>query len=382
MKRFVLLTCAALLGALVVLVPSSASASTSTIRMSPVSFLGQNFTGQTPVGQTDRATFHVGVNPLPSGTVSITGVDITGPNASDFTLLNDGCTGTTIGPGIDCQGTVQFAPSATGVRTATLTVHSDAANDPASQTISSIGGPVPRLCNIPSGTLDYGNVYIGRSSDPDDTSIPFRNCGLADLHISGVSVTRDSAFSMVTDQCTGATLPAGSFTRCWVITQFTPTTAGPASATLTISSDSFDSPTVIPLSGRGIADTDLGVVVSADPNPAKTHQGLDYKITVTNYGPFDEPAGANTIMGFFLYDGQGFIDMKPSVGCTTPAVGDAGGLICPLGPLAVGASVTFKIDVRVTAKPRGSVGGQAILQGSIADLNTNNNAVTLLVPVG
>jgi hypothetical protein len=55
-----------------------------------------------------------------SANLSITGINIAGANASDFTVMTQNCIGVQIMPGGTCTVTVAFTPSAAGTRTATL----------------------------------------------------------------------------------------------------------------------------------------------------------------------------------------------------------------------------------------------------------------------
>jgi hypothetical protein len=47
---------------------------------------------------------------------------IGGPNAGDFTIAGDGCSGQTLAPGASCTIQVQFAPSGLGARSAALDI--------------------------------------------------------------------------------------------------------------------------------------------------------------------------------------------------------------------------------------------------------------------
>jgi len=351
---------------------SVAAASGGTILVSPIPPWGQVI-----VGQSTSHGFQIGLVSSQSPPVTITGLVIGGTDPGDFSVVGDGCTGVTLQPfgPISCNAGVAFAPTALGSRSATLSISSDAQVSPVVLPLGGVGGPLPQLCILPAGTVDFGRVFVGGT--PDVEGLHLANCGLADLHITNVTIGGDSDFSLIGNGCVGTTIPPSG--SCAASIQFAPTIDGAASATLTVESDSFDGSHSAPLVGTGVADTDLGITALADPDPVQTHHGLDYTITVTNFGPLVEPGGSD--MSFFLYDGQGFIDVKPSAGCLAPAVGGSGGLLCPFGPLAVGASVTLKIDVNVTAKPKGAVGGLASMVSAISDLNSANDFMNLVVPV-
>jgi hypothetical protein len=61
-----------------------------------------------------------GTSDLHVGTITVAG-----PNATDFSILSDGCSSTTVHPLAHCTLTVKFTPGATGLRAATLNVPID-----------------------------------------------------------------------------------------------------------------------------------------------------------------------------------------------------------------------------------------------------------------
>jgi hypothetical protein len=65
-----------------------------------------------------------------SGPLTISSVGMSGVNPGDFTISSDACTGATLGTGQACSVGVQFAPTATGDRSARLTITDDASGSP------------------------------------------------------------------------------------------------------------------------------------------------------------------------------------------------------------------------------------------------------------
>ena len=90
------------------------------------------------LGSAQTATVTAGTLPLQIARVTTTGVD-----RDDFLPVADGCGGATLAPGDSCTVGVRFAPSATGARTAALTLASDAAVEP-QLALSGSGGDAPR----------------------------------------------------------------------------------------------------------------------------------------------------------------------------------------------------------------------------------------------
>jgi hypothetical protein len=82
---------------------------------------------------------------------------ITGISASgDFTLQSNGC-GTSLAPSEICQLTVDFTPKATGPRTGTLTVASDAPESPQSVSLSGMGTDFSLSADPSSRTVTAGD---------------------------------------------------------------------------------------------------------------------------------------------------------------------------------------------------------------------------------
>ncbi len=73
-----------------------------------------------------------------SGAVTINGVSITGPNATDFAVWSSTC-GSTLGSGSNCASVI-FEPSARGKRVAKLTIRdSPDSGSPHTVSLSGIG---------------------------------------------------------------------------------------------------------------------------------------------------------------------------------------------------------------------------------------------------
>jgi uncharacterized repeat protein (TIGR01451 family) len=97
--------------------------------------------GSHPTGSTSTAqTVTVNNTASPgSQALDIGGLSTTGAAASDFTLSNDTCSGASVAAGASCTVDVSFAPTATGSRTATLQIPSNAASSPDLVTLSGTG---------------------------------------------------------------------------------------------------------------------------------------------------------------------------------------------------------------------------------------------------
>ncbi|MBO2008990.1 T9SS type A sorting domain-containing protein [Hymenobacter negativus] len=107
--------------------------------------------------------------------------------------------------------------------------------------------------SVASGsTVAFGNAPIGNAT-PDVTFL-INNLGNASLTVSTVALSNNasSAFSFVTPPATPATVVAGANTP--VVVRYTPTAAGPQTATLTVTNtDSNEGTYTITLTGVGLA---------------------------------------------------------------------------------------------------------------------------------
>jgi hypothetical protein len=109
-------------------VNDNATGSPQTVSLSGTGTLAQltptslTFAAQT-VGTTSAPQTVTMTDVSTNNSIKITSITITGANAADFAQTNN-C-GTTLTAGSSCSITVTFTPSATGARSATLTVNDD-----------------------------------------------------------------------------------------------------------------------------------------------------------------------------------------------------------------------------------------------------------------
>ncbi|HXJ64043.1 MAG TPA: choice-of-anchor D domain-containing protein, partial [Actinomycetota bacterium] len=134
--------------------------------------------------------------------VTVSGMAITGPQASDFTLVAPPTFPYTIGAGNHLDVTVRFNPQDAGPRSATLTISS---NDPASPSIVvalSGSGLIPGIATphdtTVAGTLYFPpTVYSPVCVSPCGTTLtePYQNNGAAELIVDSIAFTGSPAFS-------------------------------------------------------------------------------------------------------------------------------------------------------------------------------------------
>ncbi|WP_161782621.1 choice-of-anchor D domain-containing protein [Halococcus sediminicola] len=265
--------------------------------------------GEVPDDGESTRTFLVtndGTAPL-----SVSGTTLSGADAGEFTIT-DGGGPFTLGPGESREVTVQFAPSSTGSKSATLAIDSDDGDQP-TVTVSLAGESVaPNVALSPSSN-DYGEIPTGSANT---TTFTVTNDGTAPLDVSGTSITGADAAAFTVVGGGGAfTLGPGESRELTV--EFAPESTGTKSARLEVRSNDPDQPTVSSdISGTGIesniavdpANLDYGDVVN-DGNATQT-------VTVTNDGTAPLAISGTSIGGddagaFTITDGGGPFTLAP-----------------------------------------------------------------------
>jgi hypothetical protein len=170
---------------------------------------------------------------------------------------------------------VTFAPTASGTRTAILTITDNASGSPQTVSLTGTGGSV--VLNVSPGTLNFPAQALASASASQPVTLS--NPGLTPISISGIVAGGDFG---QTNNC-GASLSAGS--SCTVNVTFTPTASGPRTGTLTVTDTASNSPQSVSLSGSGVTPTlslsatsfYFGTVVVGTSSSART-------VTLSNTG--------------------------------------------------------------------------------------------------
>jgi len=196
-----------------------------------------------------------------SGTAALvfTGLTLSGTAAAEFSRSGTCSTAAPVAAGASCTLVLGYTPAATGSRSATLTLASNASNGSATLALSGTGTatPVPAV-GLSSSTIAFGSLTVGMSSSA--SAVTLTNSGSAPLALSGIAAA-GSDFSL-SHNCP-ASLAAGS--ACTLSTVFTPALTGARSGSLTITSNATSSPNTVSLSGTGAALV-LAPVLGWTPN--------------------------------------------------------------------------------------------------------------------
>lgn len=185
-----------------------------------------------------------------TGAASLTfsGITVTGTAASDFTSAGTCAVAAVVAAGGHCSVVVTFAPTATGARSAVLTLASNASNSNVAVALGGTGQAmgVPAVTLAPA-TLSFGAATVGAGTAA--RTVTLLNSGTASLAIQGIQAT--GPFS-VSQNCGASLAPSGT---CSISVVFTPAAAGASTGAVTVSTNAAGSPQSVPLSGTGLLST-------------------------------------------------------------------------------------------------------------------------------
>ena len=221
----------------------------------------------------------------------------TGPLAATFTALtttgdysatSGSCpaSGATLAAYATCALQVTFAPTQSGTRTGTLSLATSATAQPLTVPLTGIG--VQSHLQISPTSLSFAPTLVGSSAS---LSLTLANTGTAPINGIALAITGDYA---ITIPCAVTTLDVGE--SCSVTLTFTPTTAGPRSGTLTVTSSDATSPAAVPLTGSGIVNGFFTLTASGATTASATVQSgspAAYTLTLTPVNSFTGAVALN-----------------------------------------------------------------------------------------
>jgi hypothetical protein len=292
----------------------------------------------------------------------------------------------TINPGNSTSFAVTFAPTTAGSASGSISVASNAPGSP--MTIALSGLAVQAQLSANPATFNFGSVQVG---NPGSEQITLTNGGTASVSITQASST-GAGFS-VTGLPAGSTIAAGQ--SATLTAQFSPTSSGNSSGSISISSNAPNSPLTIGLSGTGI-QAQLGAVPpTASFGNVSTGNSNSQTISLTNSGT------ASVVISRATVTGAGFSITGLSAPLTIPtgsnatfnavftpsASGSVTGSIsltsnAPNSPLAIALSGTGVAGTQLLTFSTSSLSFGSVNVGSNSDLsaaltNTGNSSVTI-----
>lgn len=152
---------------------------------------------------------------------------MTGTDVSSFVVVGSTC-GAPLAPGATCTGTVYFAPTSAGTKSAQIVASTVGAT--ASAAISGTGTTTSALLSITPATATFSTTLGGTTGN----TLTVSNTGAAAANSLTMALIGPQAaeFAIGTTTC-GSTLAAGA--SCQVSVTFSPVVSGTAGASLTVS---------------------------------------------------------------------------------------------------------------------------------------------------
>lgn len=232
---------------------------------------------------------NTGSAPLTVGTVSLSGT-----NAADFAVTTQ--PGTSVAPGGNTTFVVRFDPSASGVRTASVSfTNGDSDESPFNFAIQGTGTTTsaPEINVVGNGasiadgdttpsttdSTDFGSMVVGGTAVSKTFTI--QNAGTATLTVGAVSVSGANAadFTVTTQPATSVT--AGSSTT--FVVRFAAGAAGARTAALSFTNgDTDESPYNFNIQGTGTSTTAVPALISSASAPATVNQVFSYTAEWSN----------------------------------------------------------------------------------------------------
>lgn len=272
-----------------------------------------------------------------TGTADLTISQVTTVGTA-FTLANLSSPAT-IPAGQSATFTASFKPAAAGSESGSISIVSNAAGDPTTIGLTGMGVATnqgtPYISVSPSAA-NFGNVVVGNT---DSLPLTVTNTGSANLTIS--SLTSSGAGFSASGLATPATLGPGK--NATVTAAFGPGSAGSHTGTISIASNSSNSPLVVSLSGTGVAPTYQLSASSTSLNFGNVTVGSPstQNVTLTNTG------NSNVNISTVSASGTGFSESGGSNLTLTP--NQSTNFSVTFGPSATGGA-SGNVSVASTAQ--------------------------------
>jgi uncharacterized cupredoxin-like copper-binding protein len=285
--------------------------------------------GQVLLGKSVTLTFTIsnkGTAPLLL--TGSTPVQITGDQASDFQATQPSATAIPIGGSL--RFTVTFSPQAMGVRSAVLTVASNATNGQVYSVAMAGTGTAPMMSV--SGNTDFGAVLRGQSAT---RTFVVKNTGTAPLILTGASAVQivgaDASDFRIMRISSKTVAPGRSAT---VTVRFTPSSDGSRSATAAINSNAINQSLFqLALVGTAVSPA-ISVVGSTAFSPTIIGQAVTQFFTICNTGTATLVLTNRVLVQIAGAQAKEFKVTQPTVKTLTP--GATAAFLITFKPSAIG----------------------------------------------
>jgi trimeric autotransporter adhesin len=192
-----------------------------------------------PLGSSTQ--FDVSLYSVSGAAISLSGFKILGPNAGDFTLVND-CPATLT---TACEVYVTFTPSVTGLRVAELQISDNATGSPQVIPLAGVGMTVPP----PAGAISLAPNPLAFAlaqgvGYTTSAAINVTNTGTVSVVLSKFKIGGKAAkdFGIQSNACPLSPASLAQNQSCTVTIEFTPSATGVRLATFTLTDNASGSP--------------------------------------------------------------------------------------------------------------------------------------------
>jgi hypothetical protein len=260
--------------------PVIVNVGTSTVTFAPIALNFGNQTVQTASGQQTVKVTNNGTAPL-----TISKIALAGASPGDYSETNTCLATAALAPAASCGISVTFKPTATGIRTASISVTDNATGSPQSVPLSGNGvsGGTGSLSVAPL-SLSFGSVNLGSSSASQ--TVTLSNTGTAGVRVVISLKGSNPTDFPSTDNCPQSLAGGAS---CIVTVTFKPLLTGMLTATLNFGDGAaVTSAPSVALSGTGASSgtpvvklSPTSLAFGSEPQGSET-AGQD--VTITNTG--------------------------------------------------------------------------------------------------
>ena len=205
--------------------------------------------GSVTVGATNSQTIQVTNSGNAVLTVTQANVTGTGFSTTGLTLP------LSINPGLSSTFNAQYQPASAGSASGSITIVSNAATSPNVVALTGTGVAASQILSLSTNSVSFGNVNTGTNSTQ---TVTVTNTGNSNVQISQIAAS-GAGFSL---SGAGAPVTLTPSQKLTISVIFSPTVAGSASGSVTITSNATGSPATISLSGSGVVSVPHTVSLS------------------------------------------------------------------------------------------------------------------------
>jgi len=227
--------------------------------------------GNVPVGVPNSQTIQL--TNSGTGVLTISQVSATGAGYSTSALTLP----LSLNPNQSTTFNVQFAPSSAGSASGSVSIVSNAPNSTAVIGLSGLGVAATQVLSFSTHNLSFGSVNTGASATQ---SVTTTNLGNANVTISSI-LAAGMGFSLSAAGTPVTLTPTQSLTFSVI---FSPTAAGNATGTVTVTSNASGSPATIALSGTGAQTNSHAVALSWQASTSTVSGYNVYRSTTSGSG--------------------------------------------------------------------------------------------------